>query len=99
MAAEKQAIEVRHVPERRQFEARLQNDVAVLTYTAHGHEISLNHTFVPDAWRGRGVAAELVRAAVHEARQRQWKLRPRCSYVATFFERRPEFADVLAPFG
>ena len=97
MASENQLIEVRHVPERRQFEARCQNDIAVLSYTAHGNEISLDHTYVPDEWRGRGVAAELVRAAVKEARQRQWKLRPRCSYVMTFFERHPEFADVLAP--
>jgi predicted GNAT family acetyltransferase len=79
------------------FEARLQNDLAVLTYTTHGNEMSLDHTYVPDAWRGRGVPAELIRAAVNEARQRRRKLRPRSSYAVTFFERHPEFADLLGP--
>ena len=88
-------VEVRHVPERCQFEARLQDDLAYLSYSVEGDTISLDHTFVPDAFRGRGVAAELVRAAVKEARQRGWKLRPGCSYAVTFFERHPEFADVL----
>ncbi len=95
MFSQKNEIEVRHVPEGRQFEARLDGELAYLTYTANGDEISLDHTYVPDAFRGRGVAAELVRAAVAEARQRRWKLRPRCSYVVMFFARHPEFADVL----
>jgi predicted GNAT family acetyltransferase len=98
MASEHQQIEVRHVPERCQFEARLKDDLAVLTYTTNGNEISLDHTYVPDARRGRGVAGELVRAAVNEARLRHWKLRARGSYVVTFFERHPEFADVVASF-
>jgi|SRR5579872_2018736 len=99
MSSEQNAITVRHVPERQQFEAQLQNrmenDLAVLTYSIRGNEVSLDHTYVPDAFRGRGVAAELVRAAINEARQRGWKIYPRCSYVVTFFERHPEFADVL----
>lgn len=88
-------FEVRHFPERCQFEAQLPGDLAYLSYRVDGDAISLDHTFVPDAFRGRGVAAELVRAAIKEARVRHWKLRPRCSYVVTFFERHPEFADVL----
>jgi len=96
MSSENSKIAVVHLPERLQFEAKLGNDTAVLTYTMHGDELRLDHTFVPDAFRGRGVAAELVRAAIAEARQRNWKLRPLCSYVVTFFERHPEFADVLA---
>lgn len=97
MYSDKDEIEVRHVPESRQFEARLHGELAYLSYTVTGDEISLDHTYVPDAFRGRGVAADLVRAAVKEARQRHWKIQPRCSYVVAFFERYPEFADVLQP--
>ncbi|MGO8700232.1 MAG: GNAT family N-acetyltransferase [Limisphaerales bacterium] len=95
MNRDENEVEVRHVPERRQFEARLQGELAYLSYSVNGDEVSLDHTFVPDAFRGRGVAADLVRAAVDEARQQHWKLRPRCSYAVTFFEGHPEFADVL----
>jgi hypothetical protein len=95
MLPDKNEIEVWHVPERHRFEARLQDELVYLSYTMDGDAISLDHTYVPDAFRGRGVAAELVRAAVKEARQRHWRLQPRCSYVVTFFKRYPEFADVL----
>lgn len=95
MKSENEKMSVHHIPERQQFEAQLGNDTAVLTYTIRGNEVSLDHTFVPDAFRGRGVAAELVRSAINEARERHWKLRPVCSYVVTYFERHPEFADVL----
>jgi hypothetical protein len=41
------------------------------------------------------MATTLVRAALREARQRRWKIVPRCSYVAGFIERNPEFADLV----
>jgi predicted GNAT family acetyltransferase len=88
-------IQVEHVPDRKRFEVRLQDEIAFLSYTAHDGDVSFDHTYVPDTWRGRGVAAQLVRAAADEARRRHWKILPLCSYVVTFFERHPEFADVL----
>ncbi len=70
---------------------------AVLTYTQAGSHVIFDHTFVPDELRGRGLAAELVRAALNEARQRRWKIVPRCSYVASFIERHPAYADLVYP--
>ncbi len=93
---ENSQIEVKHVPEEQRFEVRLESEVGFLSYAIHGDEVMLDHTYVPDAWRGRGVAAELVKAAITEARLRQWKVRPRCSYIATYFQRHPECADVLS---
>lgn len=95
MGGEHSEIEVRHVPENQRFEVRRENDVAFLSYTEDGDVVSFDHTYVPDSWRGRGVAAALVRAAVTEARARGWKVRPLCSYVVTFFQRNPELADVV----
>lgn len=69
--------------------------LAFLSYTHEGEHVILDHTFVPDELRGHGMAATLVRAALDEARQRRWKIVPRCSYVAGFIERNPEFADLV----
>lgn len=68
---------------------------AFLSYAHDGAGVVLEHTFVPEEMRGRGVAAALVRVALNEARQRQWKVVPRCSYVARFIERHQEFADLV----
>jgi len=54
------------------------------------------HTGVPAAIGGRGVAAALVRAALDHARGEGLKVVPACSYVAAYFKRHPQDADLLA---
>ena len=66
-----------------------------LSYTFEGDCVVFEHTFVPDELRGKGIAANLARAALEEARQRRWRVVPRCSYVAAFIKRHPEFADLV----
>lgn len=68
---------------------------AFLSYTFEGDCVVFDHTFVPETLRGRGIAAKLARAALEEARQRRWRIVPRCSYVAAFIKRNPEFADLV----
>ena len=66
-----------------------------LSYTFEGDRVVFDHTYVPDEFRGQGLAAALTRSALEEARHRGWKIIPRCSYIATFIARNPEFADVV----
>ena len=80
----------------RRFEAQTGDvPLSFLSYTFEGDRVVFDHTFVPDELRGRGIAAKLARAALEEARQRRWKVVPRCSYVAAFIKRNPEFADLV----
>jgi predicted GNAT family acetyltransferase len=69
---------------------------AELTWRAMGPLRIANHTFVPSALRGRGVAQKLVEALVADAREQGFKIVPQCSYVAALFRRHPEWADLLA---
>jgi predicted GNAT family acetyltransferase len=55
----------------------------------------LTHTGVPKPLRGRGIAAELVRAALEHARSRGLKVRPDCSYTEAYMRRHPETLDLL----
>jgi uncharacterized protein len=50
------------------------------------------HTLVPPAIGGRGVAARLVEALVADAREQGFGIVPECSYVAALFQRHPEWA-------
>ena len=54
------------------------------------------HTVVPRAIGNRGVAAELVKRLVSDARERDFKIVPQCSYVDALFERNPDWADLRA---
>jgi predicted GNAT family acetyltransferase len=51
---------------------------------------------VPPELRGRGIAEQLVRAALADARTAGNKVVPACSYVAKFIERHHEYQDLLA---
>lgn len=76
-------------------------------YRADGHEaemtfsrvgtsqIIIDHTGVPDAFRGQGVGVALVTRAVEDARASGIKIRPLCPFAAAQFRRHPEWHDVL----
>lgn len=85
-----------HFPGRQLFELRVgSGEPAILTYRKKGDAIVMDHTFVPDAMRGQGIAATLARDALLEARRLGWKIIPDCSYVETFIQRNPEFSNLL----
>ena len=83
------------------FVYRAEGAEAELTYAAApaaggAHRVSADHTYVPDSMRGQGIAGKLVEALIAEARDRGWKVIPRCSYVVAAFRRHPGWNDVLA---
>jgi predicted GNAT family acetyltransferase len=87
---------VRHNIEASRFEAEIDGQHAVADYELVGNEMIFTHTFVPPALRGRGIAEKLVEAALNHAREKGHQVLPRCSYVAVYIERRPEFKKLLA---
>lgn len=54
----------------------------------------LDHTFVPPALNGQGLAAILTEAALSLARQDQVRIVPQCSYVARWIERHPAWLEL-----
>lgn len=69
---------------------------AEMTFTSIGaHQIIIDHTAVPDAFRGQGAGLRLVTHAVEEARAAGRTIIPLCPFAAAQFRRHPEWADVL----
>lgn len=58
--------------------------------------IYLNHTEVPPGMEGKGVASELVHAALRDIDRRGMKLVPMCPYVAAYIRRHPEWKRLVA---
>ncbi|OZI73941.1 GNAT family N-acetyltransferase [Bordetella genomosp. 12] len=88
--------EVTHLADQGRFELIVDGHVSELEYQLHDGVMAILHTGVPEAVGGRGIAAQLTEAALHTARERGWKVRPRCSYAAAYFKRHPEYNDLLA---
>ncbi|MGA3008004.1 MAG: GNAT family N-acetyltransferase [Opitutaceae bacterium] len=84
-----------HNVERQRFETEVEGQLAFASYVREGPRVVFDHTYVPDALRGRGMAATVTRAALDEARRQRWTIVPRCSFVAGFIERNAEFAALV----
>jgi len=67
-----------------------------MTFTRANGVMTIDHTGVPPALEGRGIAAALVQRAVADARAEKFKIAPLCSYVAAQFHRHKDWADLLA---
>ena len=65
-----------------------------LTWVRRGTARVVEHTLVPAAIGGHGVAARLVEALVADAREQGFKVMPECSYVAAAFQRHPGWAEL-----
>ncbi|MGN6585556.1 MAG: GNAT family N-acetyltransferase [Rhizobiaceae bacterium] len=71
------------------------NEAEMTFSKAGGHQIIIDHTEVPDAFRGQGIGLQLVERAVADARSEGKTIIPLCPFAAAQFRRHPEWADVL----
>ena len=78
------------------FELHVDGHAAVEVFERFPGGIAYLHTIVPKALEGRGIAAQLVTAALTWARAQQLQVNPVCSYVVAYIRRHPEWQDLLA---
>ncbi len=73
-----------HQSEQQRFVLALDGAEAVLDYAVTGSRIDFHHTFVPVAFRGQGLAEQLVRHGLSWARAQQYQILASCTYVQKF---------------
>ncbi|MGE6528844.1 GNAT family N-acetyltransferase [Pseudomonas sp. NPDC077382] len=87
-------LNIHHDRTSRQFETVVDGHRAYLAYVDLGKQtLDIYRTFVPDALRGRGVAAVLTRHALEYAEREGYTVIPSCSYVEWYIERQAGAAD------
>ncbi len=89
-------VAVRHNEGERRYELDTEHGVAIAVYRQQGDNLVFTHTEVPPADEGKGIGAQIVRAALDDSRKRGFKIVPACSFVAAFMRRHPEYNDVGA---
>ena len=76
------------------FETTVEGHLAITAYSIRDGVMTMPHTEVPAALEGRGIAGQLVAAALAHARAQGLKVNPTCSYVAAYMRRHPEVQDL-----
>jgi predicted GNAT family acetyltransferase len=71
------------------FTTEVDGSRAELDYTLADRVMTITHTLVPPAIGGRGIAAELMEAALSAARGAGWSVNPACSYAKSYLEKLP----------
>jgi predicted GNAT family acetyltransferase len=84
---------IRHDPNAHQFTAEVDGNRAELDYSLVGGVMSITHTRVPPAIRNRGIAAQLMSAALDAARSAGWSVKPVCSYAVAYMAKNPREPD------
>ena len=81
------------------YELAIEGAVAHLDYVDRdqGRRRILVHTEVPAELRGHGAGAQLVKAALDDARTHGRRVVATCPFVRSYIDRHGEYADLLAP--
>lgn len=88
---------MRDEPARSRYEARVDGVLAgVAAYTRADGVITFTHTVVEEAFEGQGVGGDLARTALDAARADHLAVVPRCSFIAGWINRHPDYADLVA---
>ena len=91
------AANIRHEPAAQRFVSDAAGGAALIHYREAGDRVlDFDHTFVPVASRGGGLASQLTEHALRYAREHGFKVVASCPFVAAYIERHPEQRDLLA---
>ena len=93
----KPGLRIEHDAARGRFWVDVDGRRNVCDYRRDGDTMVMVHTEVDPDLQGRGIAAELVAAALAFAREQGLKVRPLCSYVRAWLRRHPEALDLVEP--
>ena len=90
-------LEVVHNPAATRFEAHVEGELCRTDYRLADGVMRIVHTEVPYRLEGRGLAAQVVQAALEHARANALKVAPVCGYVRAYMRRHKDTHDLLAP--
>jgi predicted GNAT family acetyltransferase len=85
-----------HEKENERFIIYMDEKEAFVEYNAGEGELNLYHTYTDPELRGKGLAAQVVRAALEYIKENNLKVVPTCSYVRAFIKKNDEYEGLVA---
>ena len=93
-------VEIKHTNNESKGVFELYYDVrkaGLMTYSWAGDDkFIIDHTEVDEAYGGKGLGKDLVKAGVEYAREKNVKVIPLCPFAKKVIAKTPEFQDVLS---
>ncbi|GAB3830336.1 GNAT family N-acetyltransferase [Pontibacter rugosus] len=86
-----------HEEKYQQFTAKLDNEEeAELAYaTPEKGVLNFTHTFVPESYRGKGLAQQLIKHGLDYVREKEFKVIASCTAVQKYLKQHSEYEDLL----
>jgi predicted GNAT family acetyltransferase len=90
-------VEVHHQEAAERYELHLDGEIAsILDYHVIDGRIVFHHTETSARFRGRGLAAQVVKVALDDARANGQRVVPACWFVAEYIDEHPEYRELVA---
>jgi predicted GNAT family acetyltransferase len=94
MSVDLDKLEVTHNEANHTFEVWIEGYLSKLDYIQDGKNFVITHVGVHPDHRGQGVAAKIVEAGLHYAREKSLRVIPMCSYAAAYIRRNPKHMEL-----
>ena len=82
-------------PAQQRYELAVDGHVAASYYEIADGVITFVHTEVPPELGGKGIGSKLIKGALDQVRAEGLKVIAQCPFVKAYFEKHPEYADLL----
>lgn len=94
MEIELNELEITNNSAENRFEVWIDGQLSKLDYIEDGDTIVMTHVGVHPEHRGGGVAGRITQVALEYAKQRNLRVIPMCSYVASYIRRNPQYIEL-----
>ena len=81
--------------DKKRYEFRFGDQLAILEFIRTRDKIYLTHTEVPPALSGKGIGSALIKAVLEEVKRLGLTLVPLCPFVALYLKRNPEWKSLV----
>ncbi|TDC62481.1 N-acetyltransferase [Actinomadura sp. GC306] len=91
------STEISDNAEQSRYEIRLDGELAgFVTYRKRDGKVSLDHTEVDPAFKGKGVGGSLARGVLDDLREKNLSVVPVCPFIAGWIDKHPDYRDMVA---
>lgn len=84
-----------HDESKNRFFLTIDGKESMVDYQKDENLMDLYFTYVPDEFRGQGIASKLVQKALDYAHHHNYRVKPSCPFIESFIQNHKEYQSIL----